>query len=146
MGLFTRPSNLFVLGIFSTASHAWAESALKAEPPEAELNPGALAAVKFMGSDFKAEDRVVIVLVGADKGKDVPVATTEADASGSFEAKMDMLSILQGIFHFRFKEGKPVPDPTNPPLPPGGYRLKATSWDSGLEASCNFEIKPPTKK
>jgi hypothetical protein len=136
----------FQLGILLAASQAIAQSSLKAEPAVVELNPGALAAAKLIGSGFKAEDRIVIVLAGADKGKDVPVATAEADAAGLFEAKMDMLSILQGIFHFRFKEGKLVPDPNNPPLPPGVYNLKASSWDSGLEAACNFEITAPKKK
>lgn len=111
--------------VFFAESPARAESTLKADPAVVELAPGALAATKLIGSGFKAEDRVLITLKGADKGKDVPVATTEADASGSFEAKMDMMSILQGIFHFRFKEGKPTPDPNNPPLPPGIYSLKA---------------------
>jgi hypothetical protein len=86
------------------------------------------------------------LLAAADKGQDVPVASAEADGSGAFETKMEMLSILQGIMHFRFKDGKPAPDPNNPPLPPGRYTLKASSRDSGLEASCQMEIKAPIQK
>lgn len=137
---------VLTVGVFLAESPARADSTLKAEPAVVELAPGALAAAKLIGSGFKAEDRVLIILKGADQGKDVPVATTEADASGSFEAKMDMMSILQGIFHFRFMAGKPTPDPNNPPLPPGIYSLKARSWDSGLEAGCDFEITAPKKK
>jgi len=134
------------MGIPFAVNQAHSQPLLKAEPAEAELSPASLAAVKLIGSGFKAEDRIVIVMAGADKGQDVPVASSEADASGSFESKMDMLSILQGIFHFRFKMGKPVPDPENPPLPPGVYKLKASSWDSGFDATCEFKIVPPKKK
>jgi hypothetical protein len=136
---------LFMVGFHLGGTEAWAQGSIKADPPSADLAPPALAAVKIMGSGFKAEDRVLIVLAGADKGQDVPVAFAEADASGAFEAKMEMLSILQGILHFRFKEGKPLPDPNNPPLPPGSYTLRASSRDSGLEAKCSFEIKAPSK-
>jgi hypothetical protein len=137
---------VLTMGVLGAESPARADSTLKADPEVVELAPGALAAAKLIGSGFKAEDRVLIILKGADQGKDVPVATTEADASGSFEAKMDMMSILQGIFHLKFVAGKPTPDPNNPPLPPGIYSLKARSWDSGLEAVCNFEITAPKKK
>lgn len=85
-------------------------------------------------------------LAGADKGKDVPVATAEADSSGSFTTRMNIISVLQGVFHFRFKKGKPTPDPKNPPLPPGAYTLKATSWDSNIKASYNLKINAPPKK
>ncbi len=134
------------IAVFIGESPARADSTLRAEPAAVEMTPGALAAAKLIGSGFKAEDRILITLKGADQGKDVPVATTEADSSGSFEAKMDMMSILQGIFHFKFVGGKPTPDPNNPPLPPGIYGLKARSWDSGLEAACDFEITAPQKK
>ena len=140
IGLF-----LLMLGVHFPCAEALAQSSLKAEPPAADLAPPALAAVKLIGAGFKAEDRVLIVLAAADKGQDVPLASTEADASGAFETKMEMLSILQGILHLRFKEGKPVPDPGNPPLPPGSYTLKASSRDSGLEARCSFEMKAPSK-
>jgi hypothetical protein len=119
---------------------------LRAEPSQVEINPKTLAEVKIIGTGFRAEDRVLIVFAGADKGKDVAVGSAEADASGSFETKMDMLSILQGIFHFRFSEGKPIPDPNNPPLPPAKYKLSASSWDSGLVAVCDLEIIAPVKK
>ncbi len=132
--------------MFLVKSHAQAETSLKAEPATAELNPQALAAVKIKGSGFKPEDRIMIVLAGADKGKDIPVGAAEADAAGSFETTMNMLSILQGIFHFKFQDGKPAPDPSNPPLSPGTYKIKAASWDSKLEALCNIDIKAPEKK
>jgi len=134
------------LSVLVLGQQAKAEPMLKAEPAAVELNPKALAGVKLIGSGFQAEDRIVIDLVGAPKGKDVPVATADADTSGSFETTMNMLSILQGIFNFRFQGGKPVPDPNNPPLPPGKYTLRASSWDSKLEASGSFEITAPQKK
>lgn len=135
---------LFVL-FFMGDTAAWAGATLKAEPAAAELNPKVLAGVNLVGSGFQAEDRIVIVLTGG-KGQDIPVASADADASGAFETKMNMLSILQGIFNFRFQGGKPVPDPNNPPLRPGKYGLKASSWDSKLEAACDFEITAPAKK
>ena len=121
---------------------------IKAEPAAAVMAPPALAAVKITGSGFKAGDRVEIVLAKADKGQDVPIAFGEANAEGVFETKMDMLSILQGIFHFQFQGGKPVPNPNNPPLKPGAYVMQGSSWDSKLSATCNFEIQapPPPKK
>ncbi|MDY6881039.1 MAG: hypothetical protein V2J25_04920 [Desulfatiglans sp.] len=137
---------VLALGAHILGPQAEAGTSLKTEPSAAPLNPKALAVVKIMGSGFQAEDRVEITMVKANKGKDVNVAFAEADSSGKFETKMNILSILQGIFNFRFKKGKPTPDPNNPPIPPGKYTLKASSWDSKAEASCVFEITVPPKK
>jgi hypothetical protein len=139
---------IFVLsvGVLLVGSRANAETTLKAEPAAVDYSPKKMAGMKIIGAGFQAEDRVLIVLAGADKGEDVPVASAEADASGSFETRMNILSILQGVFHFRFKKGKPTPDPNNPPIPPGVYMLKATSWDSASEASCNVTFKASKKK
>lgn len=122
------------------------KASLKTEPSAVDMNPRAMAGMKIIGSGFKAGDRIEIALIGADKGKDVPVAFAEADEKGAFETKMNMLSILQGIFHFKFKRGKPAPDPKNPPLSPGLYVMQASSWDSKLSATCSLEIKVPPKK
>ena len=119
---------------------------LKTEPTAVDMNPRAMAGMKIIGSGFKAGDRIEIALIGADKGKDVPVAFAEADEKGAFETKMNMLSILQGIFHFKFTRGKPAPNPKNPPLSPGLYVMQASSWDSKLKATCSLEIKMPPKK
>ena len=137
---------LAVATIYFIGSSAIAETLLKTEPTEAVLDPKSLAAVKIKGTGFNAEDRIMIVLAGADKGKDIAIATADADASGSFETTMNMLSILQGIFHFRYQEGKPIPDPNNPPITTGSYKMKALSWDSKLEAMSHFDIKAPEKK
>ncbi|MBW1679831.1 MAG: hypothetical protein JRF59_08685 [Deltaproteobacteria bacterium] len=134
------------LGMLLMGHQALGGTRLKTEPATVVLAPKAMAGVKIIGSGFKPEDRVEIVLAGADKGRDVPVAFAEADASGAFTTKMNILSILQGFFHFRFKKGKPTPDPKNPPLPPGEYTLKAKSWDSKLVAACKLVITAPKKK
>ena len=137
---------ILTLTIHFVGGEARAKVSLKAEPSSAELNPKALAVVQIIGSGFKAQDRVMISLTGGKKGIDVPVASAEADDSGSFQTRMNILSILQGVCNFRFKKGRPTPDPNNPPSPPGNYVLKAYSWDSKLETSCDFVIKPPQKK
>jgi hypothetical protein len=132
--------------LFFTEQKASAEASLKAEPSSVVMAPKAMVGVKLIGSGFNAEDRVDIVFAEADKGQDVPVAFAEADASGAFETKMNILSVLQGFFHFRFVKGRPTPDPNNPPLPPGEYTLLAKSWDSGLQAVCKLVITAPPKK
>ena len=125
---------------------AQAGPTLKTDPASVVMSPKAMATMKIIGSGFKAADRIEIVLAKADKGKDVVVGSAEADASGNFTTRMNILSVLQGFFHFRFKKGKPTPDPKNPPLPPGTYTLKASSWDSKLEASYDLVITAPPKK
>ena len=136
---------VLAVGVHLACSQAQAGASIKTEPAAVDLNPKAMAVMKIIGSGFKADDRINIVLAKASKGKDLPVAYAEADASGNFTTKMNMLSILQGIFNLRFKKGKPVPVGV-PPLPPGKYTMKAKSWDSGLEASCIMEITAPKKK
>lgn len=139
-------ASIVILSMHFLGHQAQAEIYLKTDPSSVAMSPEAMASMKIIGSGFKAEDRIAIFLAGADKGKDVPLAFAEADASGAFVTRMDILSILQGFFNFRFKEGKPTPDPKNPPLPPGQYTLKAKSWDSNLEAVCTLVITAPEKK
>jgi len=135
-----------IVGVHFSGYQAIAGTSLKTDPAAVSMSPKAMASMKIIGSGFKVEDRIDIFLAGADKGKDVPLAFAEADVSGAFVTRMNILSILQGFFHFRFKEGKPTPDPKNPPLPPGEYTLKAKSWDSNLEAVCTLVITAPKKK
>ena len=135
-----------IVGIAFIGSQAWAGASLKVDPATVEMNPKVMTAAKITGDGFQPDDRIVIVLVKANKGQDVPVGSADADAQGKFETTMNTLSILQGFFNMRFKEGKPVPDPNNPPLPPGDYTLKASSWDSKAEASCVIKVTAPEKK
>lgn len=135
----------------TTNTQAACAASIKAAPPEVPMIPPVLIGkFKIEGSGFKPEDRVEIVLAGVDKGKDLPVASAEADASGNFVTSIPPVTVLQGIFHLKFVRGKPTPDPSNPPLPPGSYTLKAVSWDSPCKASCSFKLlappKPPAKK
>lgn len=128
----------------ATATSEKCVASLKTVPPEVPMIPPVLIGkFKIEGSGFKAEDRVEIVLAGVDKGKDLPIASAEADASGNFITSIPPVTVLQGIYHFKFVKGKPTPDPKNPPLPPGTYTLKATSWDSPCTAECTFKMLPP---
>lgn len=135
-----------IVGIAFIGAQAWAGASLSVIPATVEMNPKAMMGAKITGTGFQPEDRIVIVLVKANKGQDVPVGSADADAQGKFETTMNSLSVLQGFFNMRFKDGKPVPDPNNPPLPPGEYTLKASSWDSKAEASCMLKVTPPQKK
>lgn len=139
---------IFVLavGLHFGMSEALAGASIKTDPASVAMNPKAMATMKIIGAGFGAEDRVQIVLVKANKGQDVPVGSADADKQGNFTTRMNILSILQGFFNFRFKGGKPLPDPKNPPCPPGKYTVKATSWDSNAVATYELEIIPPPKK
>jgi len=134
------------LGLHFAGVEVLAGTSLKTDPASVPMNPAAMAGMKIIGAGFGSEDRIQIVLVKVNKGQDVPVASADADKDGNFTTTMNMLSILQGFFNFRFKGGKPLPDPQNPPCPPGKYTMKATSWDSDAEATCELEITPPPKK
>lgn len=135
-----------IVGIAFAGAQAWAGASLSVNPATVEMNPKAMASAKITGAGFQPDDRIVIVLVKANKGQDVPVGSADADAQGKFETTMNTLSILQGFFNMRFKEGKPAPDPNNPPLPPGDYTMKAFSWDSKAEATCVIKVTAPEKK
>ena len=139
-------TSVLAIGLHFAVSETLAGASIKTDPASVAMNPKAMATMKIIGAGFGAEDRVQIVLVKANKGQDVSVASADADKDGNFTTTMNMLSILQGFFNFRFKEGKPVPDPNNPPCPPGKYTMKAKSWDSDAEATCELEITPPPKK
>ncbi|MBU2551163.1 MAG: hypothetical protein KKB20_22315 [Proteobacteria bacterium] len=137
---------VLAVGLALSGTPALAGASLKTDPAAVDYNPKALATMKIMGSGFGPEDRVEIVLSKANKGQDVPVASADADKDGNFVTTMNMLSILQGIFNMRFKQGKPAPDPNNPPLPPGKYTMNAKSWDSPATASYELTINAPAKK
>lgn len=139
-------TSVLAIGLHFAVSEALAGASMKTEPASVPMNPKAMATMKIIGAGFGTEDRVQIVLVKANKGQDVPVASADADKQGNFTTRMNILSILQGFFNFRFKGGKPLPDPKNPPCPPGKYTMKATSWDSDAEATYVLEITPPPKK
>ena len=137
---------VLAVGLALTGSPALAGASLKTDPAEVMYGPPTMVKMKIIGSGFGPGDRVQIVLVKANKSQDVPVASVDADKDGNFTTTMNMLSILQGFFNMRFKQGKPVPDPKNPPLPPGKYMMKASSWDSPATASYELNITPPPKK
>ncbi len=122
-------------------------ASIKTVPPAVPMIPPVLIGkFKIEGSGFKPADRVEILLAGVDKDKDLPIAAAEADASGNFKTSIPPVTVLQGIYHFKFVRGRPTPDPKNPPLPPGTYTLKAISWDSPCTASCSFKMLAPPKR
>jgi len=131
----------------ATNTRTKCNASIKTIPPEVPMIPPVLIGkFKIEGSGFKPADRIEILLAGVDKGKDLPIASAEADASGNFKTSIPPVTVLQGIYHFKFVRGKPTPDPKNPPLPPGMYTLKAISWDSTCTASCTFKMLAPPKR
>lgn len=147
--LFTKialAAFILAVSLALTSTPVLADASLKTDPPKVVMGVKTMAGMKIIGAGFGPEDRIQIVLVKANKGKDVPVASADADKAGKFVTRMNVLSILQGFFNFRFKKGKPAPDPKNPPLPPGKYTMMATSWDSAAKATWVLEVLPPKKK
>ncbi len=131
----------------TTAAKETCVASMKTVPPAVPMIPPVLIGkFKIEGSGFKPADRIEILLVGVDKGKDLPIAAAEADASGNFKTSIPPVTVLQGIFHLKFVRGRPTPDPKNPPLAPGTYTLKAISWDSPCTATCTFKLLAPPKR
>ncbi len=139
----------FLFSDYTTTANAEENcvASLKTDPPAVPMIPPVLIGkFKIEGSGFKANDRVQIMLAGVDNGKDLQIASAEADQAGNFKTSIPPVTVLQGIYHFNFIKGRPTPDPKNPPLPPGTYTLKAISWDSPCTATCTFKMLAPPKR
>jgi len=86
---------------------------------------------------------------GVAEGDDVGLAFANADANGNFEAKIAALGTLNFLFQVAWvmTETGAKPDfKQATPLPPRVYTIRASGFDSELEAKATLTILAPPKK
>ncbi len=120
---------------------------LAADPAAISLGVAKVAKTKmvFVGKGFAPQEKVMLVLHGADAATReimVPLGFGTADDRGRFAVEVEKQMKISNLLNADvvFGEKGPIVMVSGPPVPAGAYTVKATGYQSNLEATCALTL------
>jgi len=120
---------------------------LAADPAAISLGVARIAKtpMTFAGKGFAPREKVMLVLHGADAATReimVPLGFGTSDGQGRFAIEVEKQMKIANLLNADvvFGEKGPIVMVSGPPVPAGAYTVKATGYQSNLEAVCALTL------